>query len=146
MSPKLNLTLLLAYPDFNAPFEIHTAESKLRIGAVISQKGKPIDFYSQNINSAQQNYTTTEKELLYIVASLKEFRNILLGHQITVYTGNKNLTDKILNTERVMRWSLILEDFGPELKYIKVENSVLANAISCLDMSDNQEILNISEL
>ena len=45
-----------------------------------------------------------------------------------------------------MRWSLILEDFGPELKYIKVENSVLANAISCLDMSDNQEILNISEL
>ena len=26
-----------------------------------SQKGKPIAFYSRNINSAQQNYTTTEK-------------------------------------------------------------------------------------
>ena len=33
-----------------------------------------------------------------------------------------------------------------ELKYIKGKNNVVADAISCLDMSDNQEILNISEL
>ena len=53
--------LLLAYPEFNAPFEIHTDASKLKIGAVISQKGKPIALYSRKMNSAQQNYTTTEK-------------------------------------------------------------------------------------
>ena len=53
--------------------------------------------------------------------TLKEFRNILLGHQITVYTDHKNLTYKIINTERVMRWRLIIEEFGPELKYIKGE-------------------------
>ena len=53
--------VLLDYPDFNAPFEIHTDVSKLKIGAFISQKGKPIAFYSRNINSAQQNYTTTDK-------------------------------------------------------------------------------------
>ena len=72
--------LMLAYPDFNAPFEINTDAYKIQIGAVISQKGKPIAFYSQNMNSFQQNYTTTEKELLSIVATLKEFRNIILGH------------------------------------------------------------------
>ena len=81
--------VLNGYPDFNAPFEIHTDASKLQIGAVRSQTGKPIAFYSQKMNSAQQNYTTTEKELLSIVATLKEFRNILLGHQITVYTDHK---------------------------------------------------------
>ena len=53
--------VLLAYPYFNAPFEIHTDASKLQIGAVISQKGKPIAFYSRKINSAQNNYTTTDK-------------------------------------------------------------------------------------
>ena len=37
--------VLLAYPEFNAPFEIHTDASKLQIGAVISKKGKPIAFY-----------------------------------------------------------------------------------------------------
>ena len=40
--------VLLAYPDFNAPFEIHTDASKLQLGAVISQKGKPITFYSRD--------------------------------------------------------------------------------------------------
>ena len=46
------------------------------------------------MNSAQNKYTTTDKELLSIIASLKEFRDIILGHQITVYTDNKNLTLK----------------------------------------------------
>ena len=45
-----------------------------------------------------------------------------------------------------MRWRLILEEFGPELKYIKGENNVVADALSRLEMSDNQEILNISEI
>ena len=84
--------VLLAYPNFNAPFQIHTDESNLQIGTVIYQKSNPIAFYSQKMNITQQKYTTTEKKFLYIVSSLKEFRNILLGHQITVYTDHKNLT------------------------------------------------------
>ena len=88
--------VLLAYLDFNATFEIYTDASKIKIGAVIPQKVNPIAFYSRKMNSAQQNYTTTEKELIYIVAYLKEFYNIILGHQITVYTDHKNLTYKIL--------------------------------------------------
>ena len=45
-----------------------------------------------------------------------------------------------------MRWSLILEEFGPESKYIKGENNFVADALSRLEKSDNQDILNISEL
>ena len=40
-----------------------------------------------------------------------------------------------------MNWRLILKEFGPELKYIKSENNVVADALSCLEMSDNQDIL-----
>ena len=53
--------VFLAYPDFNAPFEIHTDASKLQICALISQKCKPIALYSRKMNSAQHNYTTIEK-------------------------------------------------------------------------------------
>ena len=45
-----------------------------------------------------------------------------------------------------MRWCLILEEFGPELKYIKGENNIDADALSRLKMNDNQENLSISEL
>ena len=72
------------------------------------------------------------------MAYLKEFRNILLGHQITVYTNHKNPTYNKFNTERVMCWRLILKEFGPELKYIKGENNVISDALSRLEISDNQ--------
>ena len=64
---------LLAYPDFKQPFEIHTDASHTQLGAVISQNGKPIAFYSRKLNPAQTRYTTTERELLSIVETLKEF-------------------------------------------------------------------------
>jgi hypothetical protein len=108
---------LLAYPDFNKPFIIHTDASHTQLGAVISQENRPIAFYSRKLSPAQTRYTTTERELLSIVETLKEFRNILLGQRITVYTDHKNLTYANFNTERVMRWRLILEEYGPELIY-----------------------------
>ena len=45
-----------------------------------------------------------------------------------------------------MLWRLIIEEFGPELKYTKGENNVVANALYLLEMCDNQQILNISEI
>ena len=128
---------LLTYPDFNETFVIHTDASHLQLGAVISQKGKPIAFYSRKLNSAQTRYTTTERELLSIVETLKEFRNILLGHRIVVHTDHKNLTCKNFNTERVMRWRLILEEYGPELLYIKGEDNIVADALSRMDLIDD---------
>jgi hypothetical protein len=40
--------------------------------------------------------------------------------------------------DRVMRWRLIIEEYGPELKYIKGERNVVADALSCLDMSSDK--------
>ena len=45
-----------------------------------------------------------------------------------------------------MRWRLILKEFGREMIYIKGEKNVVADDLSRLEISDNQVILNISEL
>jgi len=95
---------LLAYPNFNKPFQIYTDASHYQLGAVVSQEGKPIAFYSRKLNPAQTRYTTMERELLSIVETLKELRNILLGQQIEVFTDHNNLVSKHFNTERVMQW------------------------------------------
>eukprot|EP00957_Ditylum_brightwellii_P041488 3141485-Ditylum_brightwellii.AAC.1 len=76
------------------------------------------------------NYTTIEEELLAIVETLKEFRSILLAQRITVYTDHKNLTYKNFNTERVVHWRIVIEDFETELTYIKGNDNVVANAMS----------------
>ena len=83
---------MVTFPDFSQEFEIHTDASKLQLGACISQGGRPVAFYSRKLNPAQTRYTTTERELLSIVETLKEFRNILLGQKIKVHTDHENLT------------------------------------------------------
>ena len=131
--------VLLAYPDFNELFEIHTDASAYQLGSVISQKGRPIAFYSRKLTSAQQNYTTTERELLAIVETLKEFKNILLGQRIRVYTDHENLTYKQFNSSRVMRWRLLIEEFGPELVYLQGKKNIVADALSRLDIEKNSD-------
>ena len=126
---------LLHYPDFNKPFHIHTDASLYQLGAVILQDGKPVAFYSRKLNPAQRNYTTTERELLAIVETLKEFRTILLGQRVKVYTDHKNLTFTNFNTERVLRWRMILEEYGPELIYLKGEHNIVADTLSRLDLT-----------
>jgi hypothetical protein len=44
---------LLAYPNFNEPFQIHTDASHRQLGAVISQKGMPIAFWSKKLKDTQ---------------------------------------------------------------------------------------------
>ena len=132
MKRTVSRETLLAYPDFTKPFEVHTDASDYQLGSVISQNGRPVAFYSRKLNPAQTRYTTTEKELLAIVETLKEFKNILLGQEITVYTDHKNLTYKTHNSTRVMRWRLTIEEFGPTLIYIPGEKNIVADSLSRL--------------
>ena len=127
---------LLTYPDFNKPFEIHTDASDVQLGACISQDGKPVAFYSRKLNPAQTRYTVTERELLSIVETFKEFRNILLGQQLIVHTDHQNLTYKKFNSDRVMRWRLYIEEYSPDLRYIPGPKNAVADTLSRLERID----------
>ena len=61
---------LLTYPDSNEKFKIHTDARNLKLGAVILQKGKPINFYSRKCTEPQQGYIVTERELLSVIETM----------------------------------------------------------------------------
>ena len=81
-----------------------------------------------------------EKELLAIVAILKEFRNTLLGADITVFTDHKNLTFENLQTQRVIRWRNYVKEFGLKLEYIKGEKNVIADTLSRLSRKEDKDV------
>ena len=59
--------------------------SDYQLGEVISQEGKPIDFYSRKLTAPQTRYTVTEKELPNIVKTLKYFCKVFLRQGIKLY-------------------------------------------------------------
>ena len=60
---------------------------------------------------------------------------MLWGQRITVYTDHKNLTrDGLgLTSDRVARWRILLEEYAPEIIYIKGIHNTVADAISRLE-------------
>jgi hypothetical protein len=64
---------LAAYPDHNKRLNVYTDSSDFQLGACIIQEGRPVAYFSGKLTKSQQNCTTMEKEMLSIVATLKEF-------------------------------------------------------------------------
>ena len=119
--------------------KIHTNANPFQLGALFSQKVKPIAFYSRRLTDAQKRYKFIERELISIIKTLKEFITILLGQKIRIYTNHKNFTCKNFNTERILIWRLILEEYGPDIKYIKGEKNILADALSRFTLNMNHK-------
>jgi hypothetical protein len=123
--------VLLSFPDYSLPFELYTDASDYQMGAVLMQGTKTLAFWSCKLKPEQKNYGVGEKEMLSVVEALKEFRTMILGYPIHIYTDYKNWThDKIYRNARVLRWRMEIEDFGTMFHYIKGEKNSIADALS----------------
>ncbi|KAL7477586.1 hypothetical protein ACHAW6_003392, partial [Cyclotella cf. meneghiniana] len=92
MCALLVTNALAPYPDHNKRFDIYTDPFDFQLGAHIVQEGSLVANNSHKPSKSQQNYTGIQKELLSIVATLKEFHGMLLGADLHVFTDHKNLT------------------------------------------------------
>ncbi|GFH58269.1 hypothetical protein CTEN210_14745 [Chaetoceros tenuissimus] len=133
--------VLLFYPDHNQPFFIYTDSSDYQLGATLAQHDadgnlRPVAFFSKKLNAAQRNYPTGEKEFLSIFETLKTYRTMLLGAQIHIYTDHKNLTYKNISSQRMLRWRMYIEEFGPQLHFIPGEVNTCADYFSRMEVDN----------
>ncbi len=74
----------------------------------------------------------TKQELLSIGKTLKEFKGMLWGQTITVYTDHKNLMQDALGltSYQICCWRLLLEEYGPTIEHIEGIHNTVVDAIS----------------
>ena len=77
LKQKLCESPVLRYPDYSKEFLLTTDVSNKSLGAILSQEGHPCCYISRILNEAEQNYSTSEKELLAIVWAVKQLRQYL---------------------------------------------------------------------
>ncbi|GFW56990.1 retrovirus-related Pol polyprotein from transposon 17.6 [Trichonephila clavipes] len=110
-------TPLLRLPDLKKTFELFTDASSIGEGAVLNQEQRPVVFASRTINSAERNYTVTERECLAVVWALNKFRTYLGSLSIKVITDQAALTclthGKNMSSGMI-RWVLKLAEFNIE--------------------------------
>ena len=83
---------IMAKPDWTKEFEIMCNASDYAMGVVLGQKTdkmfRAIYYASKSFNEAQENYATTEKEMLAIVFACEKFRPYILGSHVIIYTDH----------------------------------------------------------
>ena len=135
---------ILQPPDWDLPFEIMCDASDHAVGAVLGQRRdkKPVVIYyaSRTLDEAQQNYTTTEKELLAVVFAMEKFRPYLLCSKVIIYTDHsalKHLLEKKDAKPRLIRWILLLQEFDLQIKDKAGAENVVADHLSRLHIESH---------
>ena len=104
------------------------------------QDDRPLAFYSRKLNSAQKQYTIGKQELLSIVETLKEFKNVLLGQKLIVHADHMNLLYQKMSTDQIIQWRLLIEEFGPIFMHTTGEKNIIADTLSQLEANFNEKL------
>ena len=104
---------IMAKLYWDKEFEIMCDVSDYVMGAVLGQKVdkvfRAINYSSKTFNEAQENYSTTEKEMLAMVFACEKFRPYILGSHVIIHTDHaaiKYLMAKKEAKPRLIRWVL----------------------------------------
>ena len=136
---------VLISPNYEKPFTLIIDASDIGAGGIVVQEDShgvehPVGYFSKKFLKHQKNYSTIEKETLALLLALSHF-DIYLGstpHVINVYTDHNPLTfiHKMKNkNQRLVRWSLTLQEYNLNIKHIAGKENVVADTLSrvCID-------------
>ena len=125
---KLISTLILALPKKDRPYMIDTAALAYQLGATLLQQQDPsnpkewvpVGYWLKTLNSAEQNYSATERECYSVVWAVMTLRPYIEGQKFVVRTDHDALRWLLTLNDpsgRLMCWRLRLSEFDFEIQY-----------------------------
>ena len=97
----------------------------------------PGSYFFKKLNTHQKNYSTIEKECLYLILALQHFEVYLTSSSSpTIVFSDHNpliFIHKMINkNQRLLRWSLLLQKYNLDIRHIKGKDNIISDALfSC---------------
>lgn len=117
-------------------FHINIYFANKRVTEVLQEKSgeyHPLVYLSKKLLPREQNIATVEKECYAIVWAVQRLQKYLYGREFIIETDHRALqwlkTMKSQNP-RLLRWSLVLQEYRFTVKHIPGANNKMADLLS----------------
>ena len=129
----------LAHPVEGAELSLAVDASGSHVGAVLQQMHggglRPLAFFSQKLDAAQQKYSAFDRELLACYLAIRHFRWILEGRSFFVLSDHKPLSFALHRlsdawSARQQRHLSYVAEFTSDIRHVPGKDNVVADALS----------------
>jgi hypothetical protein len=129
----MSSTPVLAFPKILKEFIVETDACDTGIGAVLTQEGHPIAYFSNGLNASNKNLSTYEKEFLAVMMTVDKWRSYLHKNTFTIRTNHQSLChlqDQTLSTDLQKKAMRKLAGLNFIFSYKKGSENIVADALS----------------
>jgi hypothetical protein len=147
LKKHMTTTPVLTLPNFSKLFVVETDASAVAIGAVLSQEGHPLAFFSKKLCNRMQSSSVYVREMYAITEAVKKWRQYLIGRHFHIYTDQKslkNLMVQTIQTPEQQKWASKLQGFSFEIFYKPGKANQVADALSRRTSEDTALLLTVS--
>jgi hypothetical protein len=130
--------------DFELETRIICDASDFAIGSVLEQyhpldsQWHPVEFMSKSLNSAERNYSATDREFVAVRYSLEKWQHLLANREFLIYTDHAALTYLQTSSHvsrRNARWLEFLSQFSFQMLHVRGDSNVADHLSRISDVS-----------